>query len=166
VLDTLDPFYDVGTTNRNIETATAAAADGDGEYRFIEESVTDKDLVQKLVKRANYIFDKATQQRIQLRVQNLKKMTDINLLGTFVMLEAARDADIVRYVNASSSSVYGSPDDLPHDEAHPTTPVSPYAALKLSIEHDMHRCYEVKNIPRCHTDISISTDRECVQICR
>lgn len=60
MLDTLDPFYDVGTTHRNIETATAAPVDGEGEYRFVEGSVTDKDLVQKLVKRANYIFDKAT----------------------------------------------------------------------------------------------------------
>ena len=135
VLDTLDPFYDVGIKHRNIETATATAADGDGRYEFVEGSVTDKDLVQKLVRGVEYIFHQAAQAGVQASVQNPKKTTDINVLGTLTLLEAARDADIERFVNASSSSVYGIPEYLPYDEAHPTTPASPYAASKLSAEH-------------------------------
>jgi UDP-glucose 4-epimerase len=147
VLDTLDPFYDVGIKHRNIETATATAADGDGRYEFVEGSVTDKDLVQKLVRGVEYIFHQAAQAGVQASVQNPKKTTDTNVLGTLTMLEAARDADIERFVNASSSSVYGIPEYLPYDEVHPTTPVSPYAASKLSAEHYAQVYDEVYNLP-------------------
>jgi len=43
--------------------------------------------------------------------------------------------------------VYGKPEYLPYDEAHPTTPVSPYGASKLAAEHYVRVYNEVYKLP-------------------
>ncbi len=56
-----------------------------------------------------------------------------NTTGTAVLIEAARQANVRRFVLASTCAVYG---DLPgrKDEASPVQPLSPYAASKLMAE--------------------------------
>jgi len=63
------------------------------------------------------------------------------------VLEAARDADVERVVNASSSSVYGKPESLPYSEDHPTTPVSPYGVSKLAAEQYTRVFNEIYGLP-------------------
>ena len=48
---------------------------------------------------------------------------------------------------ASSSSVYGKPQYLPYDEAHPTLPVSPYGASKLAAERYGMAYSDVYDLP-------------------
>jgi len=147
VLDTLEQFYDVGIKEQNIEIAREAARNGDGEYEFVEGSITDTELVGELVGGVDYIYHQAAQAGVRTSVNNPKKTTRINVDGTFTLLEAARANDIERLVNASSSSVYGKPAYLPYDEDHPTNPISPYGASKLSAEHYVRVYNEVYDIP-------------------
>src|SRR5690606_6573054 len=49
--------------------------------------------------------------------------------------EAARAADVRRFIHASSSSVYGDDPSLPKVESQLRQPLSPYAASKASFEH-------------------------------
>lgn len=147
VLDTLDSFYDIGIKKQNIEIASEAATNGDGEYEFVEGSITDQELVNELVDGVDYIYHQAAQAGVRASVEDPQKTTQINVQGTFTLLEAARNADIERFVNASSSSVYGKPEYLPYDENHPTTPVSPYGVSKVSAEHYVRVYNEVYDLP-------------------
>ena len=61
--------------------------------------------------------------------------TDNNVLATQVLLEAARQAGIAKFIYASSSSVYGDADELPMREEADCRPVSPYGVTKLAGEH-------------------------------
>ncbi|SEJ35952.1 UDP-glucose 4-epimerase [Halohasta litchfieldiae] len=70
-------------------------------------------------------------------------ITEYNINGSQTILKAARTHDVDRVVNASSLSVYGKPQYLLYDEAHPTEPVSPYGASKLGVEHYMRIYTEV-----------------------
>ena len=146
-LDILDPFYDVGIKEQNIEIATEAAANGDGSYEFVEASITDQELVDEVVDGIDYIYHQAAQAGVRASVENPEKTTRTNINGTFQLLEAARANDVKRFVNASSSSVYGKPAYLPYDEEHPTNPVSPYGASKLSAEHYVRVYNEVYGLP-------------------
>lgn len=56
----------------------------------------------------------------------------VNATGTQTVLEAARAADPERVLYASTASVYGVPEYLPIDEAHPLEPTEPYGASKLA----------------------------------
>ncbi|WP_425041442.1 UDP-glucose 4-epimerase GalE [Primorskyibacter sp. S187A] len=59
---------------------------------------------------------------------------DVNVAGTLTLLAAMEAVDCARIVFSSSATVYGAPDYLPYDEAHPTRPLSVYAKTKLMAE--------------------------------
>jgi UDP-glucose 4-epimerase len=67
--------------------------------------------------------------------QSLKQPHVVNEVisgGTLTCLEAARAQRVERFVNCSSSEVYGSAVYTPMDEAHPLLPETPYAASKVA----------------------------------
>lgn len=58
-----------------------------------------------------------------------------NLLATLNLLEAARKRGVTRIIFASSGgAVYGTPQEDPVPETHPTRPLSPYGGAKLACE--------------------------------
>jgi len=59
---------------------------------------------------------------------------DINVRGTFSVLEACRKADVERFLLASTSTVYGDASKIPTPEDHHCIPISNYGASKLSGE--------------------------------
>jgi UDP-glucose 4-epimerase len=59
---------------------------------------------------------------------------DVNLGGTLALLHAMDRAGVRRIIFSSSATVYGDPEYLPYDEAHPTAPTSVYGRTKLAAE--------------------------------
>ena len=59
---------------------------------------------------------------------------DVNVAGTLSLLRAMSAADCHRIVFSSSATVYGEPDYLPYDEAHPLRPTSVYGQTKRMAE--------------------------------
>jgi UDP-glucose 4-epimerase len=61
---------------------------------------------------------------------------DVNILGSLSLLECARRCGVRRFVYISSGgAVYGEPEYLPCDEAHPINPICQYGASKHTVEH-------------------------------
>ncbi len=60
---------------------------------------------------------------------------DNNVCGTLSLLEAMAACKVKTLVFSSSATVYGEPQYLPLDEAHPTDATNPYGRSKLMIEH-------------------------------
>lgn len=146
-LDILEPFYDLGLKEHNIDVARQAAKDSTGSYEFVEGSTTDTDLVDDIVEDVDIIYHQAAQAGVRASVEEPTKVTEYNINGSQTILEAARKHDVDRVINASSSSVYGKPEYLPYDEAHPHEPVSPYGASKVAVEHYMRVYTEVYGLP-------------------
>lgn len=59
---------------------------------------------------------------------------DTNVRGTLNLLEGARLAGVERFVQTSTSEVYGSAQYVPIDEDHPLHAQSPYAATKIGAD--------------------------------
>jgi UDP-glucose 4-epimerase len=57
-----------------------------------------------------------------------------NVTGSINLLEAMEQADCRRLIFSSSATVYGVPQYLPYDEAHPIAPFNPYGRTKAMIE--------------------------------
>lgn len=57
-----------------------------------------------------------------------------NVAGTVSLLRAMAEQGVKRLVFSSSATVYGQPQYLPLDEAHPTSATNPYGRTKLHIE--------------------------------
>jgi UDP-glucose 4-epimerase len=146
-LDNLDPYYSVDIKEHNVELGREAAGRGDGSYEFVEDDVRNEELVRELVDGADFVFHEAAQAGVRTSVENPRKPNSVNVEGTLNVLDAARDADVERVIVASSSSVYGKAEYLPYDEAHPTTPVSPYGVSKLAAEQYTRVYNEVYGLP-------------------
>jgi len=147
VLDNFEPYYDIRLKEHNVEIGREAAKETDGSYELVDGSVTDEELANELVTDADVIFHQAAQAGVRTSVEEPKKVNEYNVTGTLNLLEAIREHGIDRFVNASSSSVYGKPEYLPYDEEHPKEPVSPYGASKLAAEHYTRIYNEVHDLP-------------------
>ncbi|AWW45629.1 UDP-glucose 4-epimerase GalE [Polynucleobacter paneuropaeus] len=62
------------------------------------------------------------------------KYFDNNVAGSISLLEAMQKASVKTIVFSSSATVYGKPQYLPLDEAHPLNPINPYGRTKLQVE--------------------------------
>ena len=68
-------------------------------------------------------------------VQNPLEYYDNNVGGTISLLNAMTEVGIRRLIFSSSATVYGDPQYLPIDEAHPRSATNPYGRTKLQIEN-------------------------------
>jgi UDP-glucose 4-epimerase len=80
-------------------------------------------------------------------IQNPDTYFQSNVVGTFNVLQAARDANIKRFVYAASSSCYGIPEVYPTPENSEILPQYPYALTKRMGEELVMHWAEVYKLP-------------------
>ncbi|MEL4305919.1 GDP-mannose 4,6-dehydratase [Methanococcoides sp. LMO-2] len=93
-----------------------------------------RDDVSDLVKDTDVVIHTAAQISVARSMQEPLFDAQNNVFGTLNLLEAARKADLERFVYFSSAAVYGNPVEVPISEEHPQDPLSPYGTSKLSGE--------------------------------
>jgi len=120
--------------------------DSDTEYEFVEGSVTDADLVSKLVQEHDYIAHMAAR-NIIISTKNPRNDFEVNIGGTLNILMAAREHGIEWIVYTSSTAVYGNPRIIPIIEEEAPHTFSPYSVSKLAGENYCRAFYESYEVP-------------------
>lgn len=110
---------------------------------IIEGDICDVDVVEKAVCNVDAIYHLAAMNRAQKSIDDPIGAHDVNVNGTLNLLEAARKYNIKRFINISSSSVYGNSDVYPRKEGNETLPPHPYAVGKLTGEHYVRVYHEI-----------------------
>lgn len=113
---------------------------------FIHGSVTDQELVDKLVAANSLVFHLAAR-NIVASTANPRDDFATNIGGTLNVLLSAREARVDRVVYTSSASIYGNPRSIPLNEDDQVVPLSPYAVSKLGGEHYCLAFYESYGLP-------------------
>jgi len=90
--------------------------------------------VRAVVQDVEVIFHEAAFVSAPQSMSEAQTCFDVNVGGTEILLEAARQARVRRVVLASSAAVYGDSDSLPLSEDTRLQPLSPYAASKQIAE--------------------------------
>jgi UDP-glucose 4-epimerase len=146
VLDNFDPYYNPEIKERNIKQCRKADA---GQYKFIRGSITDEKLVREIFEEfgVDFVYHEAARAGVRESVKQPKFYEENNIGGLLRLLEAAVKHNVERFVNASSSSVYGQPNYLPYDEEHLNYPKSPYAVTKLAAEHYCKVYDDLRGLP-------------------
>ena len=84
------------------------------------------------------VFHFAANPEVRISTTNPEIHFNENVVTTFNLLEAMRRRDVKELVFASSSSVYGEPEQIPVSEDAPIRPVSVYGASKAACENLIH----------------------------
>jgi len=103
-------------------------------FEFIEGNVRDFDLINKTVKGVDAVFHEAALVSVTRSVEDPLLSNEINVKGSLNLLKACVNANVKRFVYASSCAVYGDAEVLPISEDLSAKPLSPYAVDKLATE--------------------------------
>jgi len=106
----------------------------DPNFSFAEVDIRDAEGVAEVVNGVDYLFHQAAVPSVPRSVEDPVTSTDANCTGTATVLDASRKAAVETVVVASSSSVYGSSEELPKVETMTERPESPYALSKYYTE--------------------------------
>jgi dTDP-glucose 4,6-dehydratase len=104
-------------------------------YRFVKGDVADPSAVRAAVQGAHALLHFAAESHVDRSIQDSGPFVRTNVLGTQVLLDAARAAGVRRYVQVSTDEVYGSLGPTgAFTEETPLAPNSPYAASKAAAD--------------------------------
>ncbi|MFC5805826.1 NAD-dependent epimerase/dehydratase family protein [Streptomyces formicae] len=120
------------------------------DVHFIEGDIQDAALLDQVFHGADAVVHLAALPSVPRSVKDPVASHHANATGTLQVLEAARRADNLHVIAASSSSVYGSNQLLPKHEDLATAPMSPYAVTKLATEAYLgayHHSYGLPVLP-------------------
>lgn len=102
--------------------------------RFVPGDVRDSALMTRLAREADVIIHLAADTRVMDSIDNPAHNFDVNVVGTFRVLEAARAAGVQCVINASTGGAILGDAQPPVNENMPARPVAPYGAAKLAAE--------------------------------
>ena len=106
----------------------------------ITASILDTEALAEATADCAFVFHQAALGSVPRSVREPELYYNVNVTGTFNVMQAAKDAGVRRVVFAGSSSAYGDPPgdaDTAKVETMPALPRSPYAATKLTGEHTL-----------------------------
>jgi dTDP-glucose 4,6-dehydratase len=96
---------------------------------LVEADISDRDAVASAIDGCDAIVNFAAESHVDRSITSPGEFITTDVFGTFVLLEAARDAGI-RHLQVSTDEVYGSIEEGSFTEDSPIDPSSPYSASK------------------------------------
>jgi dTDP-glucose 4,6-dehydratase len=102
----------------------------DKRYKFVKGDIRDLELAKKLTGQTDYAVHFAAESHVDRSIEGGSEFVSTNVMGTQVLLDAARNSNIKRFLHVSTDEVYGSISEGSWPEDHPLLPNSPYSASK------------------------------------
>jgi dTDP-glucose 4,6-dehydratase len=135
-------------------------------YRFVKGDIGDADLVQKIFaeEKIDTVVHFAAESHVDRSITGPAEFIRTNILGTFTLLEAAREAWLkngdsagkeYRFLHVSTDEVYGSLGETgAFQETTAYDPRSPYSASKASSDHLVSAYFHTYGLPTLITNCS------------
>jgi len=137
VLEHYDPEsvtnVDLLTYAGSLNTTTDLAERFRDRYEFIQADVADRKKIDEILLKHSYfgLINFAAESHVDRSIISPADFIHSNVVGTTVLLDAARKHGVKRFVQVSTDEVYG-PGDLPVSENGVLNPSSPYSASKAA----------------------------------
>jgi len=104
------------------------------DVEIISGDLRDYHAVSQALKRIDIVFHLGALIAIPYSYKHPKDVIDTNIMGTFNVLNAAKEHSINKVIHTSTSEVYGTAKYVPINEEHPLQAQSPYSASKISAD--------------------------------
>ena len=144
-IDCMSDYYDVKLKENREEILSNQPG-----YKSVHEKIEKTGVLLELFKneRPMIVIHLAGQAGVRYSIENPRAYLESNIVGTFELLEAARNFPINHMLLASTSSAYGANLDMPFKETDKADfQVSFYAATKKSTENMAHTYAHLYNLP-------------------
>ena len=120
----------------------------DPRHTFVRGDVTDPSVAAPLVERAEIVVHFAAETHVDRSIQGAGEFITTDVYGTFVLLEAARQAPrLRRFVQISTDEVYGSVPEGASREGDELRPRNPYAASKAGADRLAYSFWATHDVP-------------------
>ena len=113
----------------------------------VKGDISNKSLVDRIMKDVDAVVHCAAQISILHSFKDPVHDANNNILGTATLLQSAIKSSVERFVYISSAAIYGNPIDLPIQENHPKTPLSPYGLSKFVGELYSNLFFQIYKLP-------------------
>ncbi len=114
--------------------ATVDELDAFENHTFVQGDIRDAELIEELVPGHDVVVNFAAESHVDRSIDGPSVFLETNVLGTGVLVDAARRHEVASFVQVSTDEVYGSiPEGFP-DESAPLRPSSPYSASKAAAD--------------------------------
>ena len=143
--DGMTDYYDVSLKQRRHQMLSQ-----NQHFQGHEGMLEDYERLRELAlsEKPDIIVHLAAQAGVRYSLENPRAYLDSNLIGTFNVMEIARELDVQHLLMASTSSVYGANDTMPFAEKDKAdTPLTFYAATKKANEAMAHSYAHLWNLP-------------------
>ncbi len=133
-----------------------ADIEGLSNYQFVQGDIADSELVRRLLQEPyDAIIHFAAESHVDRSIEGPLGFFHTNVMGTLVLLEAARKRGIERFIHISTDEVYGSlgPQGS-FTELTALLPNSPYSASKASSDMAVRAYYHTYGFPSIITRCS------------
>ena len=135
----LEKEPDAEVTNLDLLTyagvkATVDELDGSDRHTFVQGDIRDSELVESLVPGHDVLVNFAAESHVDRSIEGPSVFLETNVVGTGVLIDAARRHQVGRYIQVSTDEVYGSIAEGFASEDAPLLPSSPYSASKAGAD--------------------------------
>ena len=110
------------------------------ETTHLKADITEYEEIVDAFEGVDVVFHLAAESRLQPAILNPRRACTVNYIGTFNVLQAAREHNVGRVIYSSTSSAYGLMNEPPLSEDMTPDCLNPYASTKVAAE-DLCRMY-------------------------
>lgn len=129
--------------------------DGQAGYQFVHGDIGNDALMRSLMQGVDVVVHFAAESHVDRSIHDPGSFVKTNVLGTQILLEAARQGKVKKFVHVSTDEVYGSlGDEGAFSEETPIAPNSPYSASKAGSDLLVRAYYETYGFPAVITRCS------------
>lgn len=118
-----------------------------GQFETFSGDIRDPHGVKEAMKGCDAVIHLAALIAIPFSYHSPDTYVDTNIKGTLNVLQAARELNIKRVIQASSSEVYGTAKFIPISEDHPLQGQSPYSASKIAADQMAYSFFTSFELP-------------------
>ena len=119
----------------------------DPRFTFVRGDICDQKVVGETMAGCDAVVNFAAETHVDRSIGEAGAFVRTDVFGTHVLLEAARELGVSRYVQISTDEVYGSISEGSSIESDPLNPSSPYAASKAGADLLVLSYYVTHKLP-------------------
>lgn len=119
-------------------------------YKFVKGDIADREFINRLFEeeKFDYVLNFAAESHVDRSITNPDIFIQTNIQGTQVLLDAAKNAQVKKYLQVSTDEVYGTLGDTGYfSEETPLASNSPYSSSKAGADLLVRAYHETFGLP-------------------